>query len=332
MVIKKRKFMFSVKMRRLGSHIILSICFFLSLNGDAYQATDNLQIRSLSTKNNYVMCITIPKSGTHMLIRAISALNIKELWRDYKKEIMPIKKVNYIRSINKDLPPNHYKGLYYPVLKKILPAQLIRNIFNSKYKNLSFSHCPYLRQFDQLLQSKTSANFFMIRDPRAMVVSFAFMVHKSFDGQEADLEETILDMITGEQKNYFPWGVENHEAYPLIWEMGLYNFYKIYLPWASAKNFMLIKFEDLVGQKGDGSLQKQKETIKNIGMHLNVKMTKQRIQAVINNMYGGTSTFREGKIDSWKKYFTPKITAAFKKDADLMQLLIDLGYEKDKKW
>ncbi len=325
--------MFSIKMSTLIGHIILSATVFLSLRGNADQiAADNLHIRSIPTTKNTVMCITIPKSGTHMLMRGISALNIKGLWYNCKKDIASSTKLNYIRSINKNLPPNHYKGLYYPILKKILPTSLIRNMINNKPKNLFFSHCPYIHQFNQILQSRTTANFFMIRDPRAMVVSFAFMIHKSFDGQEIDLEKIILDLITGDQKNYVPWGVEHHEAYPLIWEVGLYKFYEMYLPWKKAKNFMIVKFEDLVGKKGGGSKEKQRETIKNIGLHLGVNMTSQKVQAVINNIFGETSTFREGKIDSWKKHFTPKVEAAFKQDANLMQLLIDLGYEQNKNW
>lgn len=290
---------------------------------------------SLSSKNrstqDRVVCIGIPKCGTHLLMKCITEFNIKGLSYNYTKEAKTTS-IKTIRKFNKKPPPNHFRGVYYPTLKGILPRILMSNLINRTSQKLFFTHCPYLAEFERFLQSRTFSNFLMIRDPRSMIVSFAFMVHKSREGKTSDLEKTILSMITGSQQDYIPWAVEQHEIYPLIWEIGLYNFYKMYLPWAESKNFKLIKFEDLIGEKGGGSAEKQLQAIIEIGQHLGVKMTPKKTQSIIDNLFGGTWTFREGQIDSWKNYFTPKIKHAFKQDHRLVKLLIDLGYEQDSKW
>ncbi len=52
----------------------------------------------------------------------------------------------------------------------------------------------------------------------------------------------------------------------------------------------------------------------------------------VDNLYGETRTFKKGQSQAWKKYFTPRVIAAFKKSPGACQLLIDLGYEQDDNW
>jgi hypothetical protein len=159
------------------------------------------------------------------------------------------------------------------------------------------------------------------------------MVHKNREETRSEqVENVIIDLITSQKKHYLPWAVEIHEAYPLLWEIGLEKFYRIYFPWFKAKNFMVVRFEDLVGEKGGGSAQKQLETVMKIGQHINSPLTPEKALDIIRKLFGGTWTFREGQIGGWKKYFTPTVMRAFKSRKGLMQLLVDLGYEKDFNW
>lgn len=320
--------------KNLKHAIFLLFFFFLQANqveanSIAHSKNNHANI---DRHSNRVVCICIPKCGTHLLMKCISAFSIKGLTYNYNQEIHQTSEKK-IRQLNKKLPPYHYKGIYYDILKGKLPKIFTGNLINNKTQRLFFSHCPYIAQFDQFLRhQRTFANFLMIRDPRDMVVSLAFMVHKSSDGKTANIEKILLDLITGKKESYIPWAVEQHEIYPLLWEIGLFKLYKMYLPWIKAKNFTLIKFEDLVGEKGGGSAQKQLQTIIKIGEHLQIKMTPQKALTVIDNLFGGTWTFREGQIGGWKKYFTPEIKKAFKQNTSLMNLLIELGYEQNNNW
>lgn len=328
--------------------IIYLICasFFLSAQAENEQSTlptiqniytkAHLPIRTVRYGNGSgnVLLICIPKCGTHLLTKCISLFKEDGLSLNYKKEIKPPPaRLAQIRKLNRHMPPNHYKGEFYPGYLGASPYNLISRLtMKTSNRRLLWAHNVHNTRFENALTKINTTNFLMIRDPRAMVVSFAFMVHKSFEGKTANIQNIITDLITGRKQHYIRWGVEIQQAYPLLWEVGLAKFYELYLPWIKAKNFMLIRFEDLVGEKGGGSDAKQLEAMINIGKHINIAMNEQQIKNVINNLYGGTWTFREGQIDSWKKYFTPEIKSLFKNQPGLNQLLIKLGYEKDTNW
>lgn len=284
-------------------------------------------------KMRNVVSICIPKCGTHLLLKCIELFGVNGI-TDYAKEIKPSpQKLARIRRFNKSMPPKHYKGEYYSILSGGLPnglLGLLRRDFKSR-KHF-WSHWAYTPRFEHFLQYFQTSNLLMMRDPRDMVVSFAFMVHKSREGQTADLEKVIIDLITGKQQYYLPWAVEIQQVYPLLWELGLYKFYRLYMPFIKSNNFLVVRFEDLIGERGGGSAQKQIEIIKKIGRHIRVASDDATVKSIIDRLFGGTWTFREGQTGSWKKYFTPAIKTAFKRDKELLKLLVDLGYENDTEW
>lgn len=293
-------------------------------------------------KVKHVVSVCIPKSGTHLLSKCIALFGVQGIV-DYKKTIKPSpQKLAHIRALNKFAPPRHYKGEYYPILSGGVPKALLYNLIKpSKVRKHLWTHWAHTPRFEKYLQHFKTYNFLMIRDPRDMVVSFAFMVYQSRTAdithvtektQSAELENVILDLVTGNQKHYLPWAVEIQQVYPLLWEIGLYKFYKLYMPFFYSSDFLVVRFEDLIGERGGGSSQKQLDSIKKIGRHMRVPISDQEIKSIIEKLFGGTWTFREGQIGSWKKYFTPRIKEAFKNRPELLQLLISLGYEKDFSW
>lgn len=283
--------------------------------------------------HDQVLLISVPKSGTHLFLKCITALHIKRLWYDYTLEVKPSKRFHdYIESMNQKPPPNHYKGIFYPETEGPYPKSLVKRMNKNHSSKLFWTHWTFTQEFNNYLQKKTYANFLMIRDPRDMVVSFAHMIHKGPAGHVANVEKIILDLITAKKEYFLRWAVEIHQTYPLLWEIGLYKFYTMYLPWGKAKNFMVVKFEDLIGKNGGGSTKRQMQTIQKMGAHLGFIITPTQAEQIIDNLFGGTWTFREGKIGGWRQHFTPEIKAAFKADHNLMKLLIDLGYETGNEW
>ena len=98
------------------------------------------------------------------------------------------------------------------------------------------------------------------------------------------------------------------------------------------KNVHVIRFEDLIGQAGGGSKEKQVYEIQKIAQHLDINLSIEQATDIAYRLFGGTFTFREGQIGSWKKYFTPEIKQVFKNTPGGLDLLIQLGYEKDNNW
>ena len=173
------------------------------------------------------------------------------------------------------------------------------------------SHLNYTKNYEQFLYNKKTTILYNIRDPRDQVVSFAYWKknrpenYPKFIGQSFD--EILIDHI----KN-------------------IYNWYNLWLPWISYPLALLIRFEDLVGENGGGSYEKQLDTIKKIAQHVKIELTDKRAEEIAETLFGDTTTFREGQIGSWKKHFTQEQKELFKKHGG--ELLIQLGYEEDLNW
>lgn len=174
-------------------------------------------------------------------------------------------------------------------------------------KNCFFrSHLPYLKPVaDELIKNKYKG-FFIYRDPRDQIVSRAYWIQKRqlYKQSISDLIDSLIPSV----KNYY------------------YSF----LPWTKDDRFCTVKFEDLVGKLGGGDNNLQKIQFRKICKYLNIRPTPELINYCVQNIYGGTDTFREGKIGSWKLHFNLDQIKKFKDVAG--DLLIELGYEKNLNW
>lgn len=106
--------------------------------------------------------------------------------------------------------------------------------------------------------------------------------------------------------------------------------YNIFLPWLSENNCCGVKFENLVGPQGGGTLEAQIEEIQKIARHIGKTLNEEEMNHCIANLFGGGPTFNAGQIGSWRKYFKEEHKILFKTVAG--QLLIDLGYENNLNW
>lgn len=310
---------------------ILSLACYGSLVGTTKQKPTSRNISPTKIIRNKVVFESIPKSGTHLGLACINALDIDGL-QDHETGNPVVAYQKAMRNLKQNNPPHHYRGILHVPTMGSIPKGLSHALRSAPKKRLFSTHWPYTPECDRLFQTHTQANFIMIRDPRDQIVSTAFMVQKGMDGETADLDKIIFDLIDGRQKNFIPWGVKMLVSFPLQWELGIVDFYKLYLPWMKAKNFYTIKFEDLVGPDGGSSKEAQLKEIKNIAQHVGVNLSDQQTEEIAGKIFGNSITFRAGKIGGWKKHFTPEMKTAFKRTPGANQLLIDLGYEKDANW
>lgn len=280
-----------------------------------------VQAQEQQPKYRKSMVITIPKTGTNLLKKCLMLMdldNIPSAWSNKKA-------------------PKTVVNLNNPVKPGVIKA------FEQNEHTVVARHMPYAPTAATFLEQNTNANLFIIRDPRSQLVSAAFGLQKHrVKGKKRSIQDFLLDFILARKKNFLPSA--GHSKIPkmqkdevflkldLLWHLGAYEFYKLFIPWMNEKNFYTARFENLVGVNGGGTVEAQVQEVKNIAQHLRLELSDQKIAEIAGNLFGGTSTFREGQADSWKKHFTPEVKAAFKADAGLMQLLIDLGYENDTNW
>lgn len=156
-------------------------------------------------------------------------------------------------------------------------------------------------------------SFFIYRDPRDQIVSLIHYIKKTpshylyTSFKDKPLDELIYTCIDN-----------------------LPRAYEERLKWITCPGIYTTTFEKLVGSKGGGSDEQQITELKNIAHHMGIELSDEEIKNLSDQLFGGTHTFREGKIGSWRTSFTDEHRAYFKEHAN--QLLIDLGYETGVDW
>ncbi|HZW61265.1 MAG TPA: hypothetical protein VFF04_03500 [Candidatus Babeliales bacterium] len=310
------------KVKKSRRIIFSGICLviFNSINGYIGQVQD-------AQEGNYV-CICIPKSGTHLLLKCLTLLEVPGVSYPYD---LKIERNSRVVERNTQMPPDHYKGVYHVPTEGPLPVRFIHAM--KKFANrLYWTHWVFTQEFANFLAPNTMVTFLIVRDPRDQVISMARMVHNGYEEhQRSSMEDVVLDLIDGRQQHFLLWGVERNGMYPIEWETGVVPFYELYLPWLKFKNICLIKFEDLVGPHGGGTQEKQLTTIKQIAKRMGHPINDAKAMAIAEQLFGESATFVEGKIGGWRDYFTQEMKTAFK-NAGGTQLLIKLGYEDNDDW
>jgi hypothetical protein len=179
--------------------------------------------------------------------------------------------------------------------------------FGHIHYNLSKKGIRICKEYDIRL-------FFIYRDPRDQII--AWVMSENTQDQRS-INDKIADAIDP-TKEYF-WGY-----------YGINDVYINIAPWSTVPSVCAVKFEDLVGPAGGGSIEKQHKTIQCVVHHLGLTLSDAVITFVANGLFGNSTTFREGKIGAWKEHFTQEHKDLFKKHAG--QILIDLGYETNFNW
>lgn len=263
-------------------------------------------------KTDQILLITIPKCGTSLTIKCLYSL------MNSKRNIEELKEAGIM-----------WKDYLFPGI------QLVKNLANKK-SFYCYTHMIYDQKKMDLLKSSTL--FFIFRDPRDQIISLYFYMKK-----------------LANENNYFFWDwVNSFTIEEFIYYMikegsfledcpefppGICTFYQAYEPYLTQPNICKIRFEDLVGPMGGGSQVKQLLAVQSIAKCLRIDLKEKTLHAICCSLFGLKETikgdrphsnFREGKIGSWKNYFTEDHKKVFKETAG--DLLIRWGYEKDLNW
>ncbi len=96
------------------------------------------------------------------------------------------------------------------------------------------------------------------------------------------------------------------------------NFFRVAVALSKLPNVTLIRFENLIGPQGNGSIELQYQEVKKIAKALGGKLNKKRIQTIAESIFGRdpsgswNNTFRKGQIGGWKGVFKEEHKEVFK--------------------
>lgn len=255
-------------------------------------------ICDLISAEKYIF-ITIPKSGSHL----IDHLVVK-----FAKENQVISP-NIDESFGKDRSfyPPHNPNTYETLCEKSIGISI--------HSHMNFGYL--LRRFSE--EHPEYKKIMIIRDPRDVCISTIHYVKWVLDIMypQKTFEERLQMMIKNE-------GI--FERWALSMESNLEEL----LNWYFCEDVNIFTFEEMIGEKGGGSSQLQKESIKRVASNLNYALSDEELATIMNNLWGKSNTFRKGIIGDWKNYFTEEHKQTFKEKYG--EILICIGYENDLNW
>lgn len=171
---------------------------------------------------------------------------------------------------------------------------------------------------------------FIVRDPRDVAVSNAYYIthidhnhrlSRYFQSLASD-EERIMASIVGISGGELEDGERSKS-------LGEHAF--AYAPWVEEPVCLTVRFEDLVGQSGGGSRERQEACIGAIARHLGLHISHECVERIAAQAFSSKSeTFRKGQIGDWRNHFTDEHKRAFKETTG--DLLIKWGYESGNDW
>lgn len=254
--------------------------------------------------------ITVPKSGSHMIIKALHFLTGGvPIWHTHFPSIHCV-------------PPQD--GFLYTHF--CMSSQLEAN----------YADLPELKKIIN------------IRDLRDVCVSIVHQIRKSpWPGMSREQRNTFLNMPFDEQLLFvinFDYELEDVSKFaPNSLQTSIIKVAEQSTRYSLDDKCLVCRYESLVGPKGGGSEEMQKEELKRIASYIGVDMTEDALEQISAYIYGNEidpfrqksfihfqSTFHQGKTQSWKVYFKEVHKEAFKET--LGKYLIALGYEQDNNW
>lgn len=221
-----------------------------------------------------VLCVSIPKAGTHLLERALCLHP-----RLYRKLLPTVSEENVDRW-------NGVPGL----VAKVRPGQVVT------------SHLRFRPEHPEVIARGGVRPIFLIRDPRDIVVSQVHYVSKRTDhrlhavfGELPDMRERLRLAIAGDPER----GV-----------VSIGDRLDLFAGWLDAA--LVVRFEDLVGPDGGGDRDRQQTSLRSIFDFLRMDLDERALESISGRLFSTDSpTFRRGAIGGWRRLFDPELSSLF---------------------
>jgi hypothetical protein len=176
------------------------------------------------------------------------------------------------------------------------------------------------------------ANVFIFRDPRDVAVSSAFHVTSDTDRLAAPAKEVMQDQDFDTVLEVIIGGAGVYDPLMERWEQ--------YAGWLDEEHVMKVCYGDLVTnpRAWAGLLVRYLygRTARLYGLG-GLELEHDNYEALVEMALEGfrdkdsSPTYREGKLDKWKEYFTPEHKRLFK-ETDKNDWLVKLGFEENNEW
>lgn len=264
-----------------------------------------------------VLVNSLPKSGTHLLIKVLESL--PGMYR-VRFQLSPKAFAKFRPRGGEPVVP---AGIASPV--SFSRARVHRVLSRLPPAAFCTAHMPYSDSLAAVMASLGMRMVLIIRDPRDVAVSSARFLA---DRQRNPLHGHFADLSQEERVLRSLCGITSRDGQPVM--RSIRERLESVLPWASHPWVHVTRFEALVGEAGGGTRTAQLDEIRGIAAHLGIDCPEERLRSIAGELFGGTGTFRKGQIGAWRRAFTPRLVDAAQ--PLLADLLVELGYEREPTW
>ncbi|MDD5033387.1 MAG: hypothetical protein PHE55_01400 [Methylococcaceae bacterium] len=253
-----------------------------------------------------ILVNSLPKSGTHLLAKAVEAFGYLEHFADAggiedPSRVTPMF-LNY-REVKEALARTGQApasaeaervavGSLTPVkVDTETLAHWLKAVAEGRYL---IGHLPWSPALSALLRGLGYRHLCIIRDPRAVAVSLlAFILDSRGMPKPHFLRADFQELSPSQRLDFLlEGGLAPHAG---VETQGLTAIYHGMWGWHQDPDCLMVRFEDLVGVQGGGSEQAQQALMARIAAHLEQPMPDSAI-------YDPQSrTFRRGQIEGWKE-------------------------------
>lgn len=266
---------------------------------------------------------SIPKSGTHLVGKLAEMLGFFDL----RIHLLDGQYWDYNRkgNLHKWDALSGYETFANP---RLIRQPLDRALGRMGCGQFARAHINWSERTKAAICKVSIKHLFIYRDPRDIVVSYVQHVtnrpdrnppraaHEYFSGTLTDDHQRINATIEGVA-----------DVQPDMLEF----IFNGKVEWLNDPDTCCIRFEDLVGERGGGTSQRQHEAICRVLSYLGIPQSDALHEQIANELHGGqTHTFNKGQIGGWREAFSNDNIQCFKQTAG--DLLVRLGYETDDNW
>ena len=229
--------------------IVITVANHITLIGQNFDQTLTVDFIKTNWKieHDLVAIHVIPKCGTHFIQHTLNLMTDKVV-------------------VNSNVSPEK-------LAKTCLENKILRTFQ------------PYSEKTAKMVHQLGHKLIAVVRDPRDALISHLFYM-QTFKPQDGNVRtrrdfftvgENFDDLELKEQLNSLINGENGCMSY--------IDFYKSRVGWALNSNCLVIKYEDLLGNEGGGEDAKQRQTVKKIARFINLQLSDEKLNFVVQNMY-----------------------------------------------
>lgn len=267
-----------------------------------------------TTNINRVLINSLPKSGTHLLIKAIELFAYQDYAENPQTSAQDIP-INFdYREVKNALNKNSLHtvaeaeaicvGSLSPLfVNPALFQDWLRYVTDNHY---IVGHISYSPALSPVLAELNYRHLFIIRDPRAVLPSLlSFILNPQGMPKRHFLEVDLSEMSLPQRLDFILEGGYAPKADVMIKDFA--QVYRSMLKWSDDPNCLAVRFEDLIGEQGCGSQDKQREVVEKMADYLQRPFNDAVISGLAHIYNPSAPTFRIGQVDSWKSTLSPEI-------------------------